>query len=263
MTPPASTEPVFGILLSELNEWEQENLCWSEVQDLQRRIRARGPVQQAPAAINSICDRAYLIDGKILCDGRMRCDHQESKMNEMGLPFPYVLCGRLDDINEALESDDVSCIHCFYCGKQVSTFHKGIILRGIATCPECVESGKDVDPEHDAALIAQEREKWERERAEAHRTYESCHKHFACPDGEECWYSSADYYWDCGNGAARVFEAVQKAKAQAREDVLKRLHLVVPLCDALIEKFDCQSQLGFNALLIKRELESLRSEVRK
>ena len=51
MTPPASTEPVFGILLSELYEWERENLCWSEVQDLQQRIRARGPVsaqQQAP-----------------------------------------------------------------------------------------------------------------------------------------------------------------------------------------------------------------------
>jgi len=31
------------------------------------------------------------------------------------------------------------------------------------------------------------------------------------------------------------------------------------LCDAIIEKLDCQSKLGFNAMLIKRDIESLRA----
>ena len=56
--------------------------------------------------------------------------------------------------------------------------------------------------------------------APEHRTYETCHKRFSCPDGEECWYWSADYYWDCGKGAARLFEENQKAARKAREDVL-------------------------------------------
>lgn len=48
--------------------------------------------------------------------------------------------------------------------------------------------------------------------------------------------------------------------AAERERVLKRLYLVTPLCDTLIEKFDCQSQLGFNAMLIKKEIQALRSQ---
>lgn len=53
------------------------------------------------------------------------------------------------------EQSDVSCIRCFYCGKQVSSYHKGIVFRAVATCPECVESDKDIDPEHDTAIAAQ------------------------------------------------------------------------------------------------------------
>jgi hypothetical protein len=64
MTP--KPEPVYGILQSELYEWERENLCWSEVQDLQRRIRARGPMaQQTPADHEQpayICDEDNLGD---------------------------------------------------------------------------------------------------------------------------------------------------------------------------------------------------------
>ena len=26
------------------------------------------------------------------------------------------------------------------------------------------------------------------------KTWESCHEHFACPNGEECWYLSEDYH---------------------------------------------------------------------
>lgn len=53
--------------------------------------------------------------------------------------------------------------------------------------------------------------------------------------------------------------------AQAREDerekVLNELDVdhITSLCDAIIEKQDPQSQWGFNALLIKRRIESLRT----
>jgi hypothetical protein len=103
--------------MSELEEWEKENLCWSEVQDLQRRIRARGPVsaqQQAPAP-------------------------------------------------------GVSCIRCFHCGKQVSTYHNNLVFRATATCPECTESGKDIDHEHDSAIAAQARKEGYAEGAAAER----------------------------------------------------------------------------------------------
>ena len=59
MTP----DPLFGIHLSELSEWEKENLCWSEVQDLQRRIRARGiVVRQAPASDPVVKYSRYIQD---------------------------------------------------------------------------------------------------------------------------------------------------------------------------------------------------------
>ena len=28
------------------------------------------------------------------------------------------------------------------------------------------------------------------------KTWESCHEHFTCPNGEECWYLSEDYHKD-------------------------------------------------------------------
>ena len=50
----------------------------------------------------------------------------------------------------------MSCIKCFHCGKQVSTSHNNLVFRATATCPECTESGKDIDPEHDAAKAREE-----------------------------------------------------------------------------------------------------------
>jgi hypothetical protein len=39
-------------------------------------------------------------------------------------------------------------IICFYCHKPVSTeLPDNTIFRAIATCPECIESGKDKDDE--------------------------------------------------------------------------------------------------------------------
>ena len=55
------------------------------------------------------------------------------------------------------------------------------------------------------------------------RTYQTCNKHFSCPDGEECWYWSEDYYWDCGRGAQILMEAEKKAAAHAREKVLDEM----------------------------------------
>ena len=44
-----------------------------------------------------------------------------------------------------------------------------------------------------------------------------------------------------------------------REKVNKIFDHARALCDAIIEKLDCQSKLGFNALIIKRDIESLRA----
>ena len=32
-------------------------------------------------------------------------------------------------------------------------------------------------------------------------TWEKCNHHFGCKLGEECWYDSDDYYYDCGEGS--------------------------------------------------------------
>lgn len=32
-------------------------------------------------------------------------------------------------------------------------------------------------------------------------TWEKCNLHFGCDEGEECWFSSEDYYNDCGKGS--------------------------------------------------------------
>lgn len=78
----SENEPVFGILLSELNEWERENLCWSEVQDLQQRIRARGPVaQRAPAA-----PRYFPIRTCNGCPNQIEMHHLYKPYGTMSLP---------------------------------------------------------------------------------------------------------------------------------------------------------------------------------
>ena len=158
MTPPASTEPVFGILLSELYEWERENLCWSEVQDLQRRIRARGPVQQAPAGPCNDCtdpNQCY-----VPC-------HQVPKN-------PCIERGCTD-----IEDCDEICVH------------------SRIFSPNWVK-------EHDAALIAQEREKWEREHTPKY--------HAENPDAFSPWYN-----------VEMVAARVRSAEKKAREDVLDEL----------------------------------------
>jgi hypothetical protein len=73
------------------------------------------------------------------------------------------------------------------------------------------------------------------------RTYQSCNMHFSCPDGEECWYWSEDYYWDCGRGAQILMEAEKNAAAQSRQntiyEMLKDLGFgcpgkpLTPICD--------------------------------
>lgn len=49
----------------------------------------------------------------------------------------------------------VLCLTCFHCHKQVSTYHKGLVFRGTAICPECT----DKYGESDAAIAQAEREK--------------------------------------------------------------------------------------------------------
>ena len=80
-------------------------------------------------------------------------------------------------------------------------------------------------------------------------TWEKCGRKFSCPDGEDCWYLSQDYYWDCGDGATRVHKATEKVAAEARKDerekVLKEImdyvrkskyfgkHFMLIMCESL------------------------------
>lgn len=48
----------------------------------------------------------------------------------------------------------VACLTCFHCHKQVSTYHKGLVFRGTAICPECT----DKYGEHDATIAQAARE---------------------------------------------------------------------------------------------------------
>ena len=68
-------------------------------------------------------------------------------------------------------------------------------------------------------------------------TYETCHHHFSCPDGEECWYSSQDYYWDCGNGATRLSNVGQEASAKAREGYASELNISLKNFEGAMDKF--------------------------
>ena len=31
--------------------------------------------------------------------------------------------------------------------------------------------------------------------------YEDCHQKYSCENGEECWFDSEDYFYDCGEGS--------------------------------------------------------------
>ena len=54
-------------------------------------------------------------------------------------------------------------------------------------------------------------------------------------------------------------ERDEKIRQDEREKANKIFDHTRALCDAIIERFDCQSKLGFNALIIKRDIESLRA----
>ena len=51
----------------------------------------------------------------------------------------------------------------------------------------------------------------------------------------------------------------KQIRQDEREKVNKIFDHTRALCDAIIEKLDCQSKLGFNALIIKRDIEPLRA----
>ena len=56
---------------------------------------------------------------------------------------------------------------------------------------------------------------------------------------------------------SRLLSAELKDEREKYEPILEH---VIALCDEIIEKHDPQSRWGFNALLIKRKIESLRGE---
>jgi phage FluMu protein Com len=43
-------------------------------------------------------------------------------------------------------------LRCYFCGKSVSTpVEQGTIVRALLVCPECVEAGRIIIPEREAA----------------------------------------------------------------------------------------------------------------
>ena len=66
-----------------------------------------------------------------------------------------------------------------------------------------------------------------------------------------------EHHCDFLNNTCEVEE--EKIRQDEREKVNKIFDHTRALCDAIIEKLDCQSKLGFNAMLIKRDIESLRA----
>jgi len=107
--------------------------------------------------------------------------------------------------------------------KQQQQEHDAVIAAKATTCHTC---GSPVIVqmctkcyENNMLIIASKAvEDYKRENAL--RTHETCGKHFSCPDGEECWYSSADYYWDCGDGATRLSKAARAATLTENKRVL-------------------------------------------
>ena len=57
----------------------------------------------------------------------------------------------------------------------------------------------------------------------------------------------------------RLQEHDEKIWQDATEKANKIFDHTLALCEAIIEKLDCQSKLGFNVMLIKRDIESLRA----
>ena len=66
----------------------------------------------------------------------------------------------------------------------------------------------------------------------------------------------------CGSNPGECIIKMDKQVKEARQDEREKANKIFDhtraLCDAIIERFDCQSKLGFNAMLIKRDIESLR-----
>ena len=189
MTPtPQSPEKEYRITESELEEWEAGGMCWSEEKDLHAAIRSRSIPQDLAPSI----ERIGSIRTPILQEDAYLIERVNAGMGE----WEYVIQ---------------------YCGEYYATAPSEEIARSIVemaqhTCPIFT-------PMHDATIRREAYEQGVKDTKKEHREYEKCHKHFACPDGEECWYASADYYWDCGNGAAKLSEAFSRGKEQgAREE---------------------------------------------
>lgn len=215
LTPPTSTEPMYLISESELSELEidssEDTYGSTDGIEIAERIRARGPVQQAPAGPCKDCtdpNQCY-----VPC-------HQVPKN-------PCIERGCTD-----IEDCDEICVH------------------SRIFSPNWVK-------EHDAALIAQEREKWERERAQALPT-ETCP---ICDIAASC---------DHRFGANGYPPCVQRAAAQAREDVLAHLTAKLQERKSQIESVQHGNPIPersrgriIGLLDACCEIESLRSEVGK
>ena len=73
------------------------------------------------------------------------------------------------------------------------------------------------------------------------------------PSRVKCNHLVNWHCWDLSNQREMAIRQDEREKAN------KIFDHTLALCDAIIEKLDCQSKLGFNAMLIKRDIESLRA----
>jgi hypothetical protein len=44
--------------------------------------------------------------------------------------------------------------------------------------------------------------------------YEDCIRKFSCENGEECWFDSEDYFYDCGPGSVRQAIPIEQQPAR-------------------------------------------------
>lgn len=261
MTPPASTEPMYLISESEIQEY-----CYlrasrnsgiyalhSEVKTLAKKykdeFRARGPVaQQAPA------QRYFPIASCYECANRMR-------MHELYKPYGMMILPEGKESTDFMgrwvctEKDDQEIIGdeipswCPLSKGISSPDHDAALIAPEAPRNELAEREcainncmrKDWLERHDAALITQEREKWERERTKKPGCYNSC------PFDDLC-----------ANDIEKIQEIERMAAAQAREDVLDHLNM-------WLQRYPDATNVEEMALYgtITEKIKSLRSEVSK
>lgn len=174
MTPPASTEPMYLIRASEWDEavrLPESAFNGMPFDEVQYRAEQMRKLTNVIMARGPVAQQAPVADYGMCEDF---CIHYKSISTEMG--------------------------EAHFCRKNDK------LVENVTSCPALFQKLK----EHDAALIAQKREKWEREHTKKPGCYNSC------PFDDLC-----------ANDIEKIQEIERMAAAQAREDVLDEMRDLV------------------------------------